>query len=163
MTLIVITTDYVYVDSYESNGNLKFNIGGSKVHQDSRLPGLFVAAGAVADMMIAIGNHADPTSLLASEYPCDSPDNTLVVWVYDSEVWILHCAKGARWHRQSRRAAINLQAGAGWPWFEAFYAEHGDIEAAFKLAADLHPECATPINTIEISSGKVRTCYSAPL
>lgn len=150
MTLIVVTKNRVLVDSYESNGTLKFEIGSKKVRTHRVIPGKFVVAGGVPDWSIAVGGSKTKEELLSSSFPCDSADQTSIIWIVDGEVYVLECSKGATWYKLSRTSPINYQAGAGWRWFEAYFAQSGNVDAAFELACSLHPQCSLPVNIIEI-------------
>lgn len=150
MTLIVVTDKQVLVDSYESNGTLEFEIGSKKVRTHRSIPGKFVVAGSVPDWSIATSKSKTKEELLSSTFPCDSADQTSIVWVVDGEVYVLECSKGAVWYELSLTSPINYQAGAGWRWFEAYFAQKGNVDDAFQLACSLHPQCSLPVNVIQI-------------
>lgn len=154
MTLIVVTDKEVLVDSIETNGNLRFNAGARKVRRLEGIPGVFAVAGAVTDLSIIVGASKSREELIAATFPCGSENRTCILWVVDGEVWVMECEKGARWYRLERTSPINFQTGAGWHWFEAYFAAYQDAHEAFKKACTLHPDCELPMNIIKIEDFK---------
>lgn len=150
MTLLVITKDRVITDSFEGVGDLQFNIENRKVRTHRTIPGKFFVAGYVPDLRIMIGTLTTKEELLASTFPCDSSDHTVVAWVLDGTVWIMECSKGSRWFELDRTSDICYMAGAGWRWFEAFYADKGNVDDAFKRVCELHQYCKLPANSVRI-------------
>lgn len=151
MTLIVVDKTRVLIDSFESVGSLDFNIGATKVRTHRTIPGKFLTAGRVSDFRILISTSTTKEELLASHFPCASQDHTVILWVLEGAIWVMECSKDARWYELDRTSDVCYMAGAGWPWFEAFYAAEGNVDDAFAKTCTLHQQCSLPVNIVDIN------------
>lgn len=156
MTLLVATKTAILVDSIESVGSLESSIGSAKIRVHPIFKDRFFVAGEVQDLMLAWANHKTAEDMLNSEFPCSSHHSTVALWVHDMEVWVLECAKGARWCRLSQSSDIAYMAGAGWHWFEALVADGRDIHTAFKRVCDIHSLCSLPAFELDVKTGNIK-------
>lgn len=150
MTLLVVDKNRVLTDSFESVGSLQFNIGATKVRTHRTIPGKFLIAGCVSDFRILVSAGTTKEELLASHFPCASHDHTVIMWVLEGVVWVMECSRDARWFELDRTSDVCYMAGAGWHWFEAFYAAEGNVDDAFAKTCALHQQCSLPVNIVNI-------------
>lgn len=152
MTLLVVSKDGIHVDSFRSCGDLKFNIGARKIathYFDDQTYVKYALAGSCDDADRFFQGVRTFEQFLSKQVTWKSQDNTVCIARFNErpEVYLLEFEEGHAFRVLTTDSEVNYMAGAGWHWFEAYYAQTRDVELSFKMVCDNHHLVEWPMNT----------------
>lgn len=146
MTLLFVKDNVCYVDSRivvgESAGL------SSKITERNGV--VYASAGMAEAADLAMFELSKKGWYAEVESVTEDPNHTFVVARIEGEILILDLSLAKpRFGPIVKPSSTGLQvmAGSGWRWFQAYFMEHGDVQKAFELTCQYCRDVAGPLES----------------